>query len=215
MVPKNFTQEHKDNRQNNRWAFGRLNFHNELNLTNECAKMVRKTLPRNKKDNRKNIFPDISSDLVTNVITCDATWIFQYDPATKCQPMHTGGSTHTQERKKRNRTSQNWDNAAFFSISSVLERLMDTAPWQHVSPQSPIRESIFSKLKDFCTRPTYSPDPTTCDFYLFPKVKSVLKGRHFQTEEKFKAKTEELLKIMTDGELSIALYNGRYLCSGV
>ena len=39
--------------------------------------------------------------------------------------------------------------------------------------------------------PPYSPDLTPCDFYLFPKIKSVLKGTHFVSVEDVKAKNGE------------------------
>jgi transposase len=34
--------------------------------------------------------------------------------------------------------------------------------------------------------PPYSPVLAPCDFYLFPKVKSALKGTHFQSVDKVK-----------------------------
>jgi len=37
--------------------------------------------------------------------------------------------------------------------------------------------------------PPYSPDLATCDFYRFPKTKSLLKGNHFVSVEHVKAKT--------------------------
>ena len=43
---------------------------------------------------------------------------------------------------------------------------------------------------------TYSPDLTPCDFFLFPKIKSVLKGTHFSDIDSIKmAATTELKKI--------------------
>jgi len=49
--------------------------------------------------------------------------------------------------------------------------------------------------------PPYSPDLTPCDFYLFPKIKSVLKGTHFVSVEDVKAKTAEILNSLTDHDL--------------
>lgn len=68
--------------------------HNNLNMNKVCAKMVPKNLSQDQKDNRKNICSDIlqmineQPNLLENVITCDDTWIFQYDPETKRQSMH-------------------------------------------------------------------------------------------------------------------------------
>ena len=68
--------------------------HNELNLRKVCAKLVSKNLTQGQKDNRKDICTDIlqeitqKPDLLENVITCNETWIFQYDLETKRQSMH-------------------------------------------------------------------------------------------------------------------------------
>jgi transposase len=37
--------------------------------------------------------------------------------------------------------------------------------------------------------PRYSPDLAPFDFYLFPKLKSMLKGTHFQFVDEVKSKT--------------------------
>jgi histone-lysine N-methyltransferase SETMAR len=47
----------------------------------------------------------------------------------------------------------------------------------------------------------YSPDLAPCDFFLFPKVKSVLKGTRFASVTEVKKKTMELLRQLTDDEL--------------
>lgn len=44
----------------------------------------------------------------------------------------------------------------------------------------------------------YSPDLAPCDFYLFPKVKSALKGTRFESVEAVKEKAAELLKGLTE-----------------
>jgi len=49
--------------------------------------------------------------------------------------------------------------------------------------------------------PPYSPELTPCDFHLFPKVKSALKGTYFQSVKEVKAKTVELLKRVTTNDL--------------
>jgi transposase len=45
-------------------------------------------------------------------------------------------------------------------------------------------------------QPPYSPDLSPCDFFLFPKLKFYLKGRHFGTVENIeKAVTDQLKAI--------------------
>jgi histone-lysine N-methyltransferase SETMAR len=49
--------------------------------------------------------------------------------------------------------------------------------------------------------PPYSPDLAPCDLYLFPKIKSVLKGTHFLSVEDVKAKTMEILNSLSENDL--------------
>lgn len=63
-------------------------------------------------------------------------------------------------------------------------------------------ETVFGKQHNtVLEHPLYSPDLTPCDFYLFPLVKSTLKGTHFQSVEKVKAKMADLLKKVTPNDL--------------
>ena len=54
-----------------------------------CAKVVQKIFRPEQKEHRVNCCADIlenienDPDFFLNVITCDETWIFQYDPETK------------------------------------------------------------------------------------------------------------------------------------
>ncbi|GFX41061.1 uncharacterized protein TNCV_2217591 [Trichonephila clavipes] len=42
--------------------------------------------------------------------------------------------------------------------------------------------------------PPHSPNLAPCDFFVFPTVKSCLKGIHFTSVEEVQAKTENILK---------------------
>lgn len=72
-----------------------------------CAKMVPTNLSEDQKDNRNNICSDIlqmineQPNLLKNVITCNETWTFQYDPETKRQSMHWKTPTSTRIKKAR------------------------------------------------------------------------------------------------------------------
>jgi hypothetical protein len=44
-----------------------------------------------------------------------------------------------------------------------------------------IREFVEKKIIPTLPHPSYSPDLALCDFYLFTKLKSKLKGHHFGT----------------------------------
>ena len=53
------------------------------------------------------------------------------------------------------------------------------------------RRNVCLDLLETIPQPPYSPDLNPCDFFLFPKLKNVLKGRHFGT-------VENIQKIVTD-----------------
>ena len=50
--------------------------------------------------------------------------------------------------------------------------------------------------------PPYSPDISPCDFFLFPRLKKVLKGMRFEDVSAIKTKTTEILKTITKTEFS-------------
>ena len=47
------------------------------------------------------------------------------------------------------------------------------------------------------SHPPYSLDLATCNFFLFPRMKRDLKGKHFQNVEEVREKTTETLKAIT------------------
>jgi hypothetical protein len=64
--------------------------HEHFNTKKVCLKMVPRILTPEQKETRMNILQNIENDpdFVRNVITCDESWLFQYDPETKRQSMH-------------------------------------------------------------------------------------------------------------------------------
>jgi len=67
-----------------------------------------------------------------------------------------------------------------------------------------IREFLAKKNISVLPHPPYSPDLAPCNFYLFPKLKSKLKGHHFGT-------MENIQKVVTD-ELNILKENDFQYC---
>jgi hypothetical protein len=101
--------------------------HDQLNMRKVCAKMVPKELTQEQKDNRKNICSDIMErvteqlDVLENVITCDETWIFQYNPEMKRQSMPW--KTPTSPRMKKSRMSKLKVKVmmiVFFNITDII-----------------------------------------------------------------------------------------------
>jgi hypothetical protein len=46
--------------------------------------------------------------------------------------------------------------------------------------------------------PPYSPDLALCDFFLFPKIKSALKGTRFESVDTVKAKATGVMKKLSE-----------------
>jgi hypothetical protein len=49
--------------------------------------------------------------------------------------------------------------------------------------------------------PPYSPDLAPCDFYLFPKLKNIMRGEHFVDVDSIKRKTTKLQKELTKEDM--------------
>jgi len=57
-----------------------------------------------------------------------------------------------------------------------------------------VRECLATKQITVLEHPVYSPDLAPSDFFLFPKIKEILKGRHFDDIDDIRRNTMEALK---------------------
>ena len=79
-------------------------------------------------------------------------------------------------------------------------QLWSTGDWQLHHNNAPIHashlvKSVLAKHQiTQVTQPPYSPDLATCDFWLFQKLKSPLKGKRFQTISEIQENTRRSLK---------------------
>jgi hypothetical protein len=64
-----------------------------------------------------------------------------------------------------------------------------------------VKQFLAEKQIAVLEHPPYLPDLAPCDFFIFPKAKSVLKGTHFASVTEVKKKMTELLRQLTDDEL--------------
>ena len=173
-------------------------------------------------------------DFFLNVITCDETWIFQYDPETKRQSMHWKSPQSPRKKKARMNKSKfkammivffdirgliyiNWVpevqsvNQVYYKnvLTNLRERVRRRRPdmWKNVSwilhhDNAPAHNALYVKRYlaknniPLMEHPPYSPDLVPCDFFLFPKIKSALKGTRFESvgcsESKSDATLEQL-----------------------
>jgi hypothetical protein len=81
-----------------------------------------------------------------------------------------------------------------------MEKRLDFAPSQRASPQRlAVKQFLANHNISVPKYPPYSPYLSPCDFYMFPKIKSVLKETHFSQIE-VKAKTE-ILNSLSESDL--------------
>jgi len=72
------------------------------------------------------------------------------------------------------------------SVRENKRELWDTRSWLLPHDNAPahnalgIREFLAKNNIDVLEQPSYSPDLAPCDFFLFPKLKKVIKGTRFQ-----------------------------------
>jgi len=68
---------------------------------------------------------------------------------------------------------------------------------QRSSPKNKIKEEFLAtKQITVLEHPAYSPDLTPSDFFLFPKIKEILKRRHFDDNDDIRIKTTAALKVI-------------------
>nr|CAH7749887.1 unnamed protein product [Callosobruchus chinensis] len=102
--------------------------HEDLGMRKLCAKMVPKVLTVEQKELRLSICKDMISrieeegeDWMSNVITGDESWVFQYDPKTKRQSMQwveKGGKRPKKARMSKSKVKSLL--IAFFDINGVV-----------------------------------------------------------------------------------------------
>jgi len=70
------------------------------------------------------------------------------------------------------------------------------------SPKNRSKEEILAfKQITVLEHPAYSPDLTPIDFFLFPKIMEVLKGRHFDDNDDIRSNTTAALKAIPQNQL--------------
>ena len=86
--------------------------HDNMQMTKVSAKVVSKLLTSNQKEKLQEICADSLKQIEENpkfldsVITCDETWVFQYDSDTKRQSMHRKTANSPQIKKARQSKSK-------------------------------------------------------------------------------------------------------------
>jgi transposase len=71
-----------------------------------------------------------------------------------------------------------------------------------------VREILATKRITVLEHPPYSPDLAPSDFFLFPKVKEILKGRHFDDIYDIRSNTMAALKAIPQNQFQNFLKGG-------
>ena len=71
-----------------------------------------------------------------------------------------------------------------------------------------VREFLATKQITVLEHPAYSPDQPRSDFFLFPKIKEILKGRHFDDIDDIRSNTTAALKAIPQNQFQIVLKGG-------
>ena len=106
--------------------------------------------------------------------------------------------TTLRERVRRRRTDM-WKNASW-----ILHH--DSAPAHNALS---VKRYLAKNNIPVMEHPPYSPDIAPCDFFLFPKIKSALKGTRFESVHAVKAKATQLLNSWTQDDLQHCLQQSK------
>ncbi|UYV82487.1 hypothetical protein LAZ67_21002482 [Cordylochernes scorpioides] len=137
------------------------------------------------------------------IITGDETWVYGYDPETKRQSAEWRGQGEPRPKKSRILKSRNKVLlVAFLDNKGIVhheylpagQTVIKPEKWtngdwilHHDNTRPHTAHLVTSFLAkngtEILPQPPYSPDIAPNDFFLFPKLKAVLKGRHFDTRE--------------------------------
>ena len=71
-----------------------------------------------------------------------------------------------------------------------------------------VREFLATKQITMLEHPAYSPDLATSDILLFPKIKKILKGKHFDDIDDIRSNTTAALKAIPQNHYKIVLKGG-------
>ncbi|KAJ4426506.1 hypothetical protein ANN_27320, partial [Periplaneta americana] len=180
----------------------------DLNMNRVAAKFVPKLLSPEQKDLRCDVAQDLLDTANTDpgflntVITGDESWVYGYDPETKRQSSQWKHPESPRPKKVRQvRSKIKVMLTVFFDVrgivhheyasegQTVTKEHVDGNNWHLHHDNAPAHSSqlihTFLAKHGITTvrQPPYSPEMAPCDFWLFPKLKTLLKGSRFESRE--------------------------------
>ncbi|KAF0740779.1 protein GVQW3-like [Aphis craccivora] len=178
----------------------------DLGMRRVCAKMVPKLLSQDQKNHRIEVCQSLKErtqndpGFIKNVITGDETWVYGYDIETKRQSSQWKSVTSPRPKKARQvRSNVKTMLITFFDIKGLI--YYEFVPTGQTVNQTyykevliKLREKIPDKQIPVVPHPPYSPYLAPCDFFLFPKIKTDLKGQGFDDIKTIKKNAVDQLK---------------------
>jgi len=87
------------------------------------------------------------------------------------------------------------------TTQTFCQQLMDLASRQCTGSHSTVCERVLAtKQITVLEHPAYSPDLAPHDFFLFPNVKEILKGKHFGDIDDIRSNTTAALKAISQNQ---------------
>jgi len=103
-------------------------------------------------------------------------------------------------RENRRLTVRSIAEQANIDRETVRKILTEDLDMRKVCAIMSVREFLATKQVTVLEHPAYSPDLTPSDFFLFPKIKEILKGRHFDDIDDIKNNTTAALKAIPQNQ---------------
>ncbi|UYV82643.1 hypothetical protein LAZ67_22000319 [Cordylochernes scorpioides] len=166
----------------------------DLKLKKTPAKFIPRFLTNEQKLCRLSTCEDMMEMTRTDpewkdkIITGDDTWVYGYDPETKPQSAEWRGNVfgHSSPSKGSDskKRTEKWTNGGW-----ILHHDNARPHTAHL-----MTSFLAKNGTQILIQPPYFPDIAPNDFFLFPKLKAVLKGRHFDTRDDIIEKSPLALK---------------------
>ncbi|KAG5345622.1 MOS1T transposase, partial [Acromyrmex heyeri] len=143
----------------------------------------RETLEDDKKSGRPILVR--TSEMIEKVVMTE--WVPEGQTVTKSNQTYYLTVLATLRERVRKKRSELWKNKSW-----ILHQ--DNAPAYNALS---VKRYLAARGTPVLEHAPYSPDLAPCDFFLFPKIKSALKGTRFESMEEVKRKSAELLNALT------------------
>ncbi|PNF35838.1 hypothetical protein B7P43_G09433, partial [Cryptotermes secundus] len=166
----------------------------DLGMRRVAAKFVPKLLSPEQQHLRLEVAQDVlefanrDPEFLKTVITGDELWVYGYDPETKVQASQWKHPTSPRPKRARQvRSNVKAILTTFFRLSGP--ELWDARNWQLHHNNAPAHSAHL--IQGFLAKhgipqvrqAPYSPDMAPCDFWLFPRLKTLLKGCRFDSHK--------------------------------